>query len=762
MSTTAPRLDTLLSSLAPDLSSSERDAAATRLAMLLSFLDPDLSSPEQVAFLGLAAGLHGRHLAGLPGLAHGTRRRRAIATLREQGRLTTPGDRPVAGTPPDSHTLDRMLRGKKLWRALELLVRPDAGLHARGLSAFAKRLGPGRAEALEAALRECDAWTEADAEVARCLRLPRYAYVERRIPEEVREMRELAGRLAPTDLVERTALAIGGYLHGADAAQLRERLTRLHDALAPYGEYVLAHWWEILEALRARGLKGAELGLEWRLYLESLILRRRLGLPSELRPEVDVEPSLLKYLRPVPDCGYGVWVEEERALYERMRREYGATLGPHFLKVVWHMAHRRVSSALTQGAGPEAVAVARADYYDTQVMSAARAIVSEVVTALLAPPDGRRLWGHVSAWAAYLERCALRKAARLLRGQSPRTIDLEKADGSNWAARFLVLVALRSAGDDYDRSEWEGLLEASRSSTRTWRRSRRRPAENVVRYLVRHLREAPVIVDTNSASAFPITPLAQLVRRALGGICVSDAERCEVLDRVRAYLTRRPAIEVAYDDGVLREHSVDDAGRLCGMPSAVDDVLENVESAPPEGPEGSAISPGEVGPAGSPAAPLQSKIREVRLDSGCERTAPERRQVDALSPQRLHHEGFASPLLVSQPAGVVRTAGPFPRQRGCSQDSRTVPPPARGWQDSRTLSPANAGIAGQQGPFPRKRGDSRTAGPFPRKRGDSQDSRTRFPANAGYSQDSRTVGPFPRTRGDTAPWFADDGRAALR
>lgn len=297
-----------------------------RLSPLFPFLDLSLPARQRMVLLGVAAGFTERELVSLPGLSNLSRTRAAVRELEEAGRVRRTAKRweALRGRPAsDSEIADRIRRWKKLRMALDILREPSARLRARGLGHVADELGPALSEALEEALQVIDRRMPQDQAVRRRERLSVLNFVARNLPPEYESQCDGDGRPppAPADVCARTVERLTFGLPKADALEVEQQTTELYQALLGRGETVLAHWWQILDALWDAGLRGWVLQRAWRLRLDSYLLRARVRLSNKFRLSY-MKPQKLKARYPVPDCGYGPWVDHEIDLYRAFRVRY--------------------------------------------------------------------------------------------------------------------------------------------------------------------------------------------------------------------------------------------------------------------------------------------------------------------------------------------------------------------------------------------------------------------------------------------------------
>src|SRR5690606_26765127 len=138
---------------------------------------------------------------------------------------------------------------------------PLTRLLARGLSSLGAELEPAERGALLAAFQDAEVRVAADKAFRKCARGPLLQFVGRRVPREHSRLTPEGRRppRAPAGLLARSQRLMPGN---------DERLSRLYNALVPYGESALDHWWRILQAYADRGLRGQELWDACRARLE--------------------------------------------------------------------------------------------------------------------------------------------------------------------------------------------------------------------------------------------------------------------------------------------------------------------------------------------------------------------------------------------------------------------------------------------------------------------------------------------------------------
>ncbi len=519
---------------------------------LLPYLAADLPSAARIALLGLAAGLRPKELSVLPGLVQAKRLRQTLQALVAAGRVVQVEGkfecRPEAHV--DEHVVRRLLKTQtKLQRALELLTDPMIRLKARGLGELATKLSPTLGEALLTEIENAEAALPADRQVRRHARRSLLSFVARRVPASL--CRATANGLrppyAPSDLLERSR-----ELMPERSADLKA----LYNALAPYGELVLAHWWRILQVFADEGRRGEDLWKVWRVWLESYRLRVRLPLSDSTRL-LGYEPRILKGRFPVPDVGYGAWVGQELALWGKFRTHFGKAVGP-MVRDLWIAAHEAVPQLLQQehaGATPSLVSP---EHYEDVLFRAADALsgLSEAALAALHSNQGSAVLRAARAnarreWKGIAERAAILKAVRLARGVAKQTP--EETDRRAWAFDLLKVIARRAAGETYDRKRLAKLVaHAGPGGGRGGRRIRRRRlGERVVREL--HSGLYLRTVHVGPGDAFPLRKVWQrirIARRTIETAVATVEERSAALEQLREYVQHRAHVTLVYADGV--------------------------------------------------------------------------------------------------------------------------------------------------------------------------------------------------------------------
>lgn len=519
---------------------------------LLPYLAVDLPSAMRIALLGLAAGLRPKELAALPGLVQAKRRRQTLQALVAAGRVVQVRGslKCLPSAHADEGAVRRLLKTQtKLQRALELLTDPMVRLKARGLGELAARLNPTLGEGLLTEIENAESALPADRQVRRRARRSLLSFVARRVPPTMYRMTVNGPRPhhAPSDLLERSR-----ELMPERSADLKA----LYNALAPYGELVLAHWWRILQVFADEGRRGEDLWKVWRVWLESYRLRVRIPLSDSTRL-LRHEPRVLKGRFPVPDVGYGVWIGQELALWGKFRTHFGKAVGP-MVRDLWIAAHEAVPQLLQQehaGATPSLVSP---EHYEDVLFRAADA-VSGLSAAALAALHSRQGSAALRAaranarreWNGITERAAILKAVRLARGVVKQTP--KETDRRAWAIDLLEVIARRAAGERYDSKRLAKLVaQAGPGGGRGGRRIRRRKlGERVVRELHSGLYLRPVHVGPGDS--FPLRNVWQRIRIARRTIETAAAtldERSAALEQLREYVQHRAHITLVYADGV--------------------------------------------------------------------------------------------------------------------------------------------------------------------------------------------------------------------
>ena len=519
------------------------------------YLRPDLQPREQTALWGIASGLARRqHLGYLPGLANRGLLRDAIDTLLSKGyiRRDARGDlhvEPMDATPlPECETRKR-LAGKKVQRTLEFLVHPKRDLIVRGLAGVAELLDEAEVTELARMLRSLDHHALADQECSRRMKQSRLVWVLRRVPRELLDAEGLHPRPAVADLE--------GYLldlltrdgtpqqRDAVAASLRDLYPAVHDR----GEVALAHWQRIAEAVPE---EVADITKRWRRMAELLAsyLSRHWKLPNQLEGYV-LDRKDTQKRNPVPECGYGPWVEAEIDLLWRFRARFGPAVGP-LLHALWAAAHQAMEEIVRTRREP-GMRMGE-DEYERRLFQEAERIANlgePVVQALRAGRDEdpavrvcrrnfERKWNRYLSrrWLRRLMHCA-RDAARIGTAETqplPRTADrllisrypinLEGPKEQRWAAQLIQMMVQRRLARDVC-ADAEAKLEAygcQQLGIRRRRRPHRQRVQQVVRWTLRT--QEPVMV-AEAEGQLPVQPLAARIAGALATVqskVASDAE----------------------------------------------------------------------------------------------------------------------------------------------------------------------------------------------------------------------------------------------
>lgn len=566
-----------------------------RLRPLFRFLDLSVSARQRMVLLGLGAGFTERELGALPGLRNPSRTREAVEELEAAGRVrrTDKGWEAVPVTPPsDQEIMDRIRRWKKLRTAFGFLREPSARLRARGLGHVAEELGPALSAALEEVLHVVDRRMPRDQAIRRTERLSVLHFVRRNLPPEYAA---LCGGgdtppPAPADICGRTLRRLTAGLSRAQASGIEQQVHSLYRALLGRGEVVLAHWWQILDALWEAGYRGAPLRQEWRERLESYLMRSRVKLSKKLRLS-HLEPRKLKARYPVPDCGYGPWVEDELRLYQAFRARYGPALGPA-VKNLWIRAHQAVPHRLREDypfAGPHTVGRER---YEEALLQEADAL-SRLTPEMLRDLKAGRRNGAIKASRQRAFREAHARSLRLAVAKAARAAQddrLRKGKDVAWAVRLLRLAAEMKAGKEVEGEELERCVGQSRRAGRGGRRyQKEKLAEQALRILAH---EVEAMSPTQGpAEPFPMQrialPVARALRRIGGQTEASPSERDAALKAVKLFLERRAIVTVAYGTGAYEQMTVEKAATLVGGDSVLPTLLSLVwkagtRSEPPE------------------------------------------------------------------------------------------------------------------------------------------------------------------------------------
>lgn len=526
-----------------------RFLADPRAKELLPFLDPALPSAERIALLGIAQDYSVPQLHHLPGLKNSTYLRAALDALVARGRLARCPTGFVAnpGVAPDPVHVARLLRQKKFTAAVELLMDPAGGLYARGLSGMAVALGPVLGVALEEELRRVDAVASADAEFWRRSRLSRLHYSERNVPRD-RSRRTPDGPRPlppPPDFLDRT---VHQLTHGLPPAirDERERAIRgLYRAVVGLGSTVFPHRWGILTGLERHRLGPDALWAAWRGRMESYLLRRRKILGPALRYREE-EPHLLRVRYPVPECGYGPWVDHELALWRRFLRRYSPALGP-LTKDCWLRTHAEITLQLKQ------------EYPGVEPGMVSRKLYEERITLV-----ADRLTGLSPAVLGDLARGRRSAAVKEVRGRCERE-----------AGARLERMCIRSD------KELTILLDRAKSKGRGGMRFRHRTlAEHLVEELHDLFESDPVAVGPGER--FPLEKVQSHVRRyaeEVARLAVSNDDQRDAHEALLNYLLNCACVDVVVSLGTSQRSTIADACRLGGRPYLAEHVLQLVRPA---------------------------------------------------------------------------------------------------------------------------------------------------------------------------------------
>jgi len=557
-----------------------------RFQPLLRHLDPDLPDTQRMALLAVAAGCSPKQFQALPGLAHPGRAKGALRELEVAGRIRRHRRRgwEVVQAPATTQAaLEKCIRrSKKVRMALDLLADPAGGLRARGLSRLATQLGQELSTALDQFLRRVDNAMNWDQQVRSRQRLPILAFVERRLPRHygVRVAGCRRPPSAPEDLIEAT-LQLLAEGTSPEVQRVREKLIlKLYRVLSSR-EDVLAHWWQILSALRAEGIRGKALWKGWRLRLESYLLRRGLCVQLDLRVR-EITPRRIKAMYPVPDCGYGRWVDDELQLYSRFQRRYRPVFGP-FVREFWVRSHEAVAVRLRQdydGARPHMVS--QAVYTDLlfEAADSLSTLSSRTMDAIAAgrrPAEARRLRARAEQeWEEMPLRLAVAKAA-----QEAACHD-RSAEETAWAFDLLRITAERESGQHVDEKRLADLIKLSKAVGRGGRRARRLEfGVRVVGKLMIDLETRPAILAPNEE--FPVSairiPVEKALRRVLDQENISSSERAAAVERIETFLRHRARMRVVYSGGHVEEKTISLAARLIKDQSAEREIAEMFASA---------------------------------------------------------------------------------------------------------------------------------------------------------------------------------------
>lgn len=538
------------------------------LLSLLPYFAVELSSAMRVALLGLAAGFHPRELSVLPGLKQAKRLRVTLSELENKGRIvrTDAGYLCVPASPlHKTEVLDLLKRHSKLRRTLDMLEEPLTRLRARGLGKVGAELEPEERGALLAALQDAEVRVAADRSFRKRARAPLLQFVSRRVPREHSRLTPEGPRppRAPAGLLARSQRLM---------PENEERLSRLYNALVPYGESALDHWWRILQAYVARGLRGQELWDAWRTRLESYILRRRFPLSSGVRLQ-GVDARELKARYPVPEEGYGYWVDEELDLWRRFRGRFEPALGYLFTRTLWTQSHETVPAILRMQHGGAHASLVSEEQYEDCLFRAAEAcsglsdLVLEHLRRGLRTAAVRAARANAEREALELAvRAALAKAAKLAADNRNVVTEKDEADRS-WAVNFLIAVARRGTAKALSTAEFKALLEKAGSAGARGGRRFRWPklAEQVRRELDASFHHSPVIIGPREP--FPSEAVWERVRFYASEIMASGVtinEREAALQGLCDYVEHRGCIDIVYEDGTVERQSIRDAIAMAG------------------------------------------------------------------------------------------------------------------------------------------------------------------------------------------------------
>jgi len=556
-----------------------------RLRPILEYLDPTLPDIERMLILAIAAGYTSKQFESLPGLSNRSRNREALRSLEQRGRIQWQRRKGWALVPWPAvefrHIKRRIRTSKKLRKALDLFADPLGPLRARGLGRLAEMLGPALCQALTSVLRTVDNTMPHDKEVRKRRRLSVLAFVERRLPSEyLATQGDLTSPPpAPADLLEATVSRLadtGAVLSGTR----RKDVARLYRLLAG-NEEALAHWWQILVALRAAGERGNSLWNGWRHRLDSYLLRRRIGVPADLRVR-GISPRKLKAIYPVPDCGYGVWVEDELRLYRRFQSRYRLAFGP-FTHDLWVRSHHAVAAGLRAdfpGAQPHAIGqdlYADFLFHEADRLSGLpREVIRRLATGKRSRETRRLRAAAEREWVEMPVRLAIAKAAREA-GRTDRT-----DDQLGWAFELLRLAAEREAGSLTDPQRFEELANHSRAVGRGGLRTRRVDlGEQMLRSLVIELESRPATLAPGEP--FPVRAIQAPVERTLHRVLqlewATPEEKRAAVGTIETFVRRRARMHVVFSGGQFENTSISVATGLVEDPAAGREILRLFDDA---------------------------------------------------------------------------------------------------------------------------------------------------------------------------------------
>lgn len=555
--------------LTPSAMNPDAYVRSPRLHPLLSFIDLTLPSAQRTALIAIAAGFSRAELSALPGLKNRARLNATLAKLVSAGRLrlTSTGYEAVPSAPPSEQHLLRAIKSqRKLRRIIEVVLDPAARLRARALTHVAESLGPVLSETLAHELSNAEAMLGADQAVRRRRRCFILAFVERNVinDDAVLTSAGLRPFAAPSDILKLTIDAM--------PSSREQEIVKLYHAVQTFGEEVLALWWSILTGLQAQGYRSDALWQNWRYRLEAYLLRRRLSLSDATRLQ-GIHPQELKFTYPVPDCGYGPWVEHELLLWRRFNQLFRPAMGP-YTHDLWIRAHGAMSEELRREyPGSDSRLVGR-EHYDDVLFRVAKTLSGLSTRVLHDLSRGvrsrqvRKAYARAQReWVAMHERAALLKAARHARDGNPSDLRMNGTGGRSWACNLLRIAAQRAAGIPVDGAEFANLVHAARFiGNRGGSRLRQaRLSEYVLRTLNMHFRSSPIHIAPGEK--FPLERIRSGIQAALASIDeahVHMEERLRAIRSLAEYVERRACIEVIYADGVSETRTIDEAAQFTG------------------------------------------------------------------------------------------------------------------------------------------------------------------------------------------------------
>jgi hypothetical protein len=499
---------------------------------LLRLLSTEITHGEQAALLGVAAGLStAAELEMLPGMAAPGDRRAAVQSLVARGWIRTEAGRLVLSVRdlnPSSATLRAMSRRKKVAAMLAFFSSDEVEykLAALGLAGMREVLSAVEQKCLLQSVEWVEMYKERDKRRTRRLRKARLAFVDRRVPLEYLDPQApTRPRRAPRNVRElMLATLLRGCEDQADRASLSDRFDLLYEHLFVEGEDGLAHGWRIIQAIGELDLNTTQRWDETCRRIAARTIRR--GLPDVLGSYRAHDPRQLVAMYPVPDCGYGPWVEQELALYWRFSKRYAGAVGRPAVRSLWVQAHRKARTTMMDGERETTDPAWEAEY-ERKLFAVADEMTASAV--------GGFADGAVQMWDAYEWRCLFRRVARYAQdyppGRAPRgkrrtvedlgaphrRINLAEKRNQDWAPRLLRLILHRRMGWPVDPDEWNRALSVAREKLRRKRvcKVRRSPAVQARRLWMRYAPTAET-GNGNPPSALAVELLVERILEELG------------------------------------------------------------------------------------------------------------------------------------------------------------------------------------------------------------------------------------------------------